>query len=156
MLAGFFMSATYSYGANIQIDAIRALIRDTKLAAPGPVWQDEEILMFYQLQALQWQTGQFYTQPSGAFLPTTPVPYLRVAAMMLEAWSCDRARIAITKQLDTSLNPAAAAKAMLDTAQRFRDVDDDAGAFAIIEQCCTSWQFHDRFWAQVQRQAGGF
>jgi hypothetical protein len=147
------MSFSYLSGGNLQIDAVRALIRDTNPLKP--VWSDEEILMFYQIQAAQFQSGMFYSAPAGRNLPSSPVSYLRVAALLLDAWSTDNAKLAIIQDLDIRLAPAQAAKSLQDLADKYREIDDNAGAFAIIEQATTNWAYEQRFWNQVQRQLGG-
>jgi hypothetical protein len=84
------------------------------------------------------------------------VSFLRVAALALSALASNQSRLAsITQLLDVHLAPGVAAKALRDQAAEYRAIDDDAGAFAVIEQVNTSWNMRDRFWAQVQRQGGG-
>jgi hypothetical protein len=145
---------------NPQIDYVRGLIADTvEFDANGNriyIWSDTEIQMFTQMQAaLGWQSTQFYSPPAGAFLPSSPVGYLRIAATMLNAQASNSAKFAIIVQLlDVKLDASKAAKAFQDTAQRYLDMDDNSGAVVIIEMVQDYFSFRDRFWKQVQRQSG--
>ncbi len=123
---------------------------------PTFVWTNEEIFGFYRIQTMQWQSAQFFSGPSvGRNLPDLPVSILRVVALMLDAQANNSAKLAaITKLLDINLNPAMAAKAFHDQADALRQVDDDAGAFAVIEQIKTTWDWRDRMFKQYQRQSG--
>ena len=53
------------------------------------------------------------------------------------------------------IDPAKASYALRMQAEEYRQIDDNSGAMFVIEQCSTTWAFHDRYWAQVQRQQGG-
>jgi len=148
------MSFSYSScdGTNDTIDLVRALIADT--VAQGHIWEDSEILGFYRIQGLQFQSSQFFNAPAGSNLPSTPVSILRVAALMLDATANNQAKLAaISQLLDVHLAPAVAAKALHDQAAALREVDDNSGAFAIIEQVHTAWDFRQRFWNEVARQS---
>lgn len=144
---------TYGYGANPPVDYPRLLISDT-----GPTWifADEEINSAFLIQQNQFQSSMFFSTNDGRYLPALPVSYLRVAALLLDSLASNKARLSsITQLLDVHLDPSKAAKALQDQAAAYRATDDDAGAFAIIEQCPTQWAFEDRYWKQVQRQSGG-
>ena len=146
------MAWTYSYGSNPAIDYVRLLIADTNILQP--VFQDEEITVFSALQAGAFQSSAFYSGAGGASLPASPVSYLRVAALALDTLATNKAKLAgVRKLLDVDLDLSAAAKALRDQAAVYRAQDDDSGAFAIIEQCSTTWAFQDRWWKQVQRQS---
>jgi hypothetical protein len=148
------MSFTYSFcdGSNDAIDFPRALIADTQ--ATGHVWEDSEILGFTRLQAFQYQSSQTFSAPAGSNLPSTPVPYLRVAALLLDAAASNEAKLsATTALLDWKGDRTKAAAALHAQAKALRDLDDEGGAFAIIEQVHTVWSFQDRFWKMVQRQS---
>jgi hypothetical protein len=85
-----------------------------------------------------------------------PLSYLRVAALGCDSIAGDLSlAAAITKLLDVNLSAKEAAALMSDRAAKYRQVDDESGAFVMIEQCNTQWAFIDRYWAQVQRQTGG-
>jgi hypothetical protein len=147
------VSFSYDFTSAPLIANVRLLISDTQ--APG-IFSDEEITAFYNIQASQFQSSQFYSYPVGRNLPASPVSFLRVAALALSALASNQSRLAsITQLLDVHLAPGVAAKALRDQAAEYRAIDDDAGAFAVIEQVNTSWNMRDRFWAQVQRQGGG-
>ena len=148
------MSFSYQFGSNPAIDYPRLLISDTQDS--GHVFEDSEITAATNICALQFQSGQFYSYPSGANLPSAPVPYLRVAALLLDALAANKSRLASVKQLlDVRLDSSDAADQLRKTAAEYRDVDDNAGAFMIIEQCNDYFSFSDRWWKQVQRQAAG-
>jgi hypothetical protein len=89
-------------------------------------------------------------------LPSAPSNYLRTAALLLNALAGNAARLAaVVGLLDVKVSAAAAAKALQDTAQRYLDMDDNSGAFAIAEQCNTVWSSRDRWLSMLQRQTGG-
>lgn len=169
-------NGTFSYGINTPpyspnppIDYPRLLCSDTQEFKPDgftPAWifSDQEILATEQIVITPFQSGQFYSTPSGPIgggtlgtsLPQQPIPYYRVAAILLTALGSNSARLAsVTKLLDVSLDPAKAAKALLDQAKAYFDMDDNSGSFMIIEQVNNDWSFRDRFWKQWQRQSAG-
>lgn len=154
------MSFSYQAGANPPIDYPRLLISDTQqFAADGItriyVFEDSEITAMTNIQMLQFQSAQFYSGAAGQNLPTSPVSYLRIAALLLDALAANKARLASIKQLlDVRLDSSDAAIQLRLTAQEYRDVEDNAGAFMIIEQVNNYFSFADRFWKQVQRQQG--
>ena len=145
------MGFTYQLGANPTIDFPRLLIGDTDTT--NHIFEDEEIVSAYKIQAAQFQSSMLYSGGGGQNLPSSPVSYLRVAALLLDALASSKARLSsITKLLDVSLDPSKAAKALHDQACAWRDVEDNSGAFMIIEQCTTSFNFLQRFYSQIQRQ----
>jgi hypothetical protein len=92
----------------------------------------------------------------GQNIPTSPVSYLRVSALLLDSLAANKARLASIKQLlDVKLDSSDASIQLRATACEYRDVEDNSGAFMIIEQVNDEWSFRDRFWKQVQRQSGG-
>jgi hypothetical protein len=148
------MSFSYQFGNNPQIDYVRLLISDTQEL--NHIFEDSEISMAYSIQGAQFQSSMFFSPPAGRNLPSSPVSYLRVAALLLDSLASNKARLSsITQLLDVHLAPSVAAKALRDQAQAYRDTDDNSGAFMVIEQCPTTWAFQDRFWNQWQRQSGG-
>lgn len=166
VLAALLMG-TFSFGPaaspptlNPPIDYVRGLIADTQeFNAQGQqayVFSDQEITMFTQMQqALAWQSSMFYSPPAGQQLPTSPTNYLRIAATMLRAMACNKAKLASVQQLlDVKLDASKAAAALENQAQAYEDMDDNSGTFVIIEQCNDYFSFRDRFWKQVQRQSG--
>ncbi len=137
-------------GTNDQIDLIRAMIGDTVSA--GHTWEDSEILGFYRIQGLQSQSSMKYSGVAYANLPTSPVSVLRVAASMLDAQANNAAKLAaVTKLLDFEGSAKEAAAIFHSQADALRTVDDESGAFIIIEQVKTVWDQGDRWWKQVQR-----
>ena len=144
----------FTYIPGTPVFYCRLLIPDTQ--SPG-IFSDEEINGFLQINQMTWQSSMFYSGPGGAVnLPSTPSNFLRAAALALNTLAGNSSRLAgVTQLLDVKLNPAAAAKALQDTAQRYLDMDDNSGAFAIAEQVTTVWAFRDRWLAQLQRQTGG-
>lgn len=162
-----FLLMSFSYGptsspptSNPQIDYPRLLISDTQeLDANGNqiyIFQDQEILNMYAIAQANFQSSQFYSPPGGVgSYPNNPISYLRVAAYLLNSVAANKARLAsIKKLLDVQLDSSDASIQLRDTAQMYLDMDDNAGAFAIIEQCQDYFSFRDRFWKQVQRQSG--
>lgn len=152
----FLMSFSYGFGANPPIDYPRLLISDT--VDVGHIFEDSEITAATNIQAGTFQSSQFWSgaASSGAYLPTQPVSYLRIAALLLDSLASNKARLsAVTQLLDVHMDPSKAAKALSDQATKYREVDDDSGAIMIIEQVNDVFSFRDRFWKQVQRQSGG-
>ena len=147
------MSFSYNLGANPAIDYPRLLISDTQ--SLNHVFEDEEITAFGIITSGVWQSSMFYSPPMGvATLPTSPVNYLRIAALALDSLAANKSRLASVKQLlDVKLDSSDAAIQLRATAAEYRNVDDDSMAFVIIEQCPNEWSFRDRFWAQWQRTA---
>ena len=144
------MGFSYQLGANPTIDFPRLLIGDTDTT--NHIFEDEEIQSAYIIQAAQFQSGMMYSGGAGQNLPRSPVSYLRVAALLLDALASSKARLMVSKLLDANITPGATAKALHDQAQAWRDVEDNSGAFMIIESCQTSFGFLDRFVKQIQRQ----
>jgi hypothetical protein len=150
----FTMSFSYNScdGTNDTIDLVRLLISDTQ--SLNHIFEDTEIQGAYRIQAAQFQSAQFYSGPGGKNLPTSPVSYLRVAALLLDSVAANKSRLASIKQLlDVKLDSSDAAIQMRETAAEYRQVDDDAGAFMIIEQVNDAFSFRDRFWKTVQRSS---
>jgi hypothetical protein len=154
---------TYDNGSNPQIDFVRILIPDTggmtNLPNNGFIFSDQEILAFQTINQLQgFQSSMFWSDNAGRFLPTYPSNYFRAAALALNSLAGNSARLtAISSLLDVKLqNVQQIVAAMQATAQRYLDMDDNSGAFAIAEIVNTTWNFIDRYWSQIQRQSGGF
>lgn len=158
------MSFSYQFGANPPIDYPRLLIMDTQefqLDASGNpttkrayIFEDSEIQAMTAMQTLQYQSSMQYSWPQYQTLPTSPVSYLRIAAMLLMCIASNTSKLSLfTRILDVQM-AGNAANDPREMAQSYLAIDDDAGAFAIIEQCSTAWAFSDRYWKQVQRQSG--
>ncbi len=148
------MAFSYQFGANPPIDYPRLLIADT--VALNHIFEDSEIQAATLMQALQYQSGMFWSGAQGQNLPVSPVSYLRIAALLLDSIASNKARLSsISRILDINLNTGVSAQALRDQANEYRDMDDNAGAFMIIEQCNDVFSFRDRFWKQVQRQSSG-
>lgn len=144
------MSFSYQYGANPSIDYVRLLVSDT--VDSGHIFEDAEITSAAAICRAQFQSSQRYSGSAGANLPSTPVAYLRVAALLLDILATNKARLAVTRLLDTELDFATVSKSLREQAKAYRETDDNAGAFVIIEQCNTGFTFRDRFLKQIQRQ----
>ncbi len=148
------MAFSYQFGANPPIDLPRLLIADT--VALNHIFEDSEIQLATLAQTLQYQSGMFWSGSLGRNLPTAPVAYLRIAAMLLDCIASNKARLSsISRILDINLNTGVSAQALRDQANQWRDVDDNSGAIMIIEQCNDVFSYRDRFWKQVQRQSAG-
>lgn len=147
------MAFTYDLENNPAVAYVRLLIADTVEATA--VFSDEEIVAAGRIQQSVFQSSMLYSSRSSgrATLPSSPISYLRIAALLLDALAANKARLSsLTKLLDVSLSPSAAAASLREQAQQYRTVDDESGAFVIIEQCSTSWSFADRFYKTIQRQ----
>ena len=154
------MAFTYNYGANPPIDWPRLMASDTvEFDSNGQrvyAFEDSEIQAFTQIESQVWQSGMYWSGWAGnATLPSNPVPWNRIAARLLDSLAANYARIAIVSGvLDVKLNAAAAAD-MRATAAALRELDDNSGAFVLIEQVNNVFSFRDRYWKSVQRQSGG-
>ncbi len=148
------MSFTYA-GAPPSIRFVRLLIPDTDPA--NPIFSDEEIDDFYTIQRSQFQSGMYYSGPTGRNLPNQPVSYLRVAALALDSLANNKGRLgSVLQLLDVKLESlSVAAKILREGAKNYREIDDAAGAFMIAEQVHNDWSFSDRWFKQYQRQQLG-
>lgn len=165
-------NGTFTYGINLgnpnpPVDFVRLLVADTvQFAAdnitPIYIFSDQEILAMEAIVQSNFQSAQFFSTPggppgAGSFgvnLPPQPIPYYRVAGMLLNSLAANSSRLAsVTQLLDVKLNPSLAAKALKDQAQAYFDQDDNSGAFVVIEQVNDSFSFADRFWKQWQRMS---
>lgn len=148
-------SYNYFNGTQDNIDAVRLLIADTNSLQQK--FQNEEIQGAFGIQASMFQSSMFFSGNQGAFtLPSQPVSFLRVAALLLDSLASAQALNASVKQLpDIRLDATDSAEKLMEKADKYRSVEDNAGAFIILEQVFTEWGFRDRFWNQVARQTGG-
>ena len=151
------MSFSYGAGSNPAIDYPRMLCADTtQFDANGNrvyAFEDSEILAATAIEQNVWQSGMFYSGTLGVGSePAPPVSYRRIAATLLDALASNQARLSIISSiLDVKLN-AGASKAMQEQAAALRAVDDDSGAFVLIEQVNDEWSFRDRYWKSIQRE----
>lgn len=146
-----------------QIDYPRALIQDTQQfqsdgVTRAYIFEDQEILGITSVVANVYQSSMRFNFPDASQVPTSPISYIRVAAYLLNSLAANTARMSgILKLLDVSLGMKDATAALQKQAQAWLELDDDTGAFAIIEQV----QFNDdaglkgRFWREVQRNGFG-
>ncbi len=154
------MSFSYQFGANPPIDYPRLLASDTvQFGAQGQrvyAFEDSEITAATRIEMAVWQSAQFFSPPAGvASLGTTPTPWRRIAATLLDSLAANQARLQIiAKLLDVTVNPKAS-EAMREQAAALREADDNSGAFVIIEQVVDQFSFYDRYWAEWQRQTAG-
>ena len=152
------MSFSYGFGSNPPIDYPRMLVADTQqFLADGVtrayIFEDSEITAFASIVSSVFQSSMVYDPPQSAQIPTSPVSYVRQAAYMLNALAANKARLAgITALLDVKLSMKDAAKALQDQATAFLELEDNSGAFMVIEQVNDAVSFRDRFWKEVQRQ----
>jgi hypothetical protein len=145
---------SFTYDPTTDLGKVRLLIPDTD--STNPIFTDAEITAFFQIQQMQFQSSMFFSPPGGRNLPSSPVSLLRVAALAIGVIAGNQAKLSqITQILDVHLSPDKAAQQLREQAREYRCIDDEAGAFAIIEQCATGWAFSDRWWNQIQRQSGG-
>ena len=148
------MSFSYDFTNSPLISYTRLLVSDTDPSKP--IFSDAEITAAHAINQAVFSSGQFYTAPMGANLPASPSNYLRAAALLLRAIACSKARLAAVQSLlDVKLDASKAAAALEKQAQAYMQMDDDSGAIFVAEQVNTVWSFKDRYWAQIQRQAGG-
>ena len=148
------MAFTYNFTTAPLISYTRLLVADTD--SVHPIFSDAEITAAHTINSATWSSGQFYSGQGGANLPSSPSNYLRAAALLLNCIAANKSKLAAVQGLlDVKLNAAAAADALRKQAAAYLEMDDNSGAIFISEQVQTCWAFKDRFWAGVQRQAGG-
>jgi len=152
------MSFSYNFDAAPAIAYVRLLIPDTvqDAAKQLPVFSDEEINAFYTIQGSQFQSSMFYSPPQSRAIPSTPLSYLRVAALALDTMANNAAVASlITQLMDIKMSAKDAAAMLAARANQYRQTDDESGAFAVIEQVTTVWGFQQRWWNQISRLQGG-
>lgn len=145
------MSFSYQYGANPTIDFVRLLVGDT--VNVGHIWEDSEIMAGYAIDvafAIVPMNGMTATNYGGS-----PPSYRRVAATLLDGLASNRGRLAGALQvLDIKLDVGKAAVELRAQAQSFRDIEDNAGHFAIAEMVNDPQQARERVWKQWLRLFG--
>lgn len=150
------MGFSYQYGANPAIDYPRLLVADT--VPVNHIFEDEEITAAGRISSGVWQSAQLYSGTQGvATMPTPPTSYLRTAALLLDSLAANKSRFSsVRKLLDVELSPGLSAQHLRDQAERYRQIEDESGAFVIIEQVQTedAFSYRDRFWKCVQRNSG--
>ena len=122
------------------------------------IFEDSEILAFTAIVGNVYQSSMTYNFPTTIQVPSSPVSYIRIAAYMLNSLAANTARLSgILQILDVKLSMKDATAALQKQAQAWLDLDDDTGAFVIIEsvQQGDDASFKDRFWREVQRQSYG-
>lgn len=156
------MTATYTYDFDSApaISYVRLLVPDTQflpnVSPPQMIFSDQEIQAFFNIQQRTFQAGMFFSGNQGRNLPALPLSYVRVAALALDTLANNKGKLGnVIQLLDVKLDWKSAAQILRDGAKTYREVDDDSGAFVIIEQTPTDWAFADRWWAQFQRQTAG-
>jgi hypothetical protein len=145
----------FTYTPGTPVFYVRLLVPDTQ--APG-IFSDDEINGFLAINSMVWQSSQYFSYAAGSVqLPSTPSNFLRAAALALNTLASNQARVlAVSQLLDVKLqNVGSVCKALQDSAQRYLDMDDNSGAFAIAEAVTTVWSFRDRWISMLQRQTGG-
>ena len=148
------MSWSYDFTGNPNIAYVRLLIPDTDPVKV--IFQDEEIQAFFAIQQATFQSGMFFSGVQGRNLPSLPLSFVRVAALALDTLANNKGKLGnLTKLLDVQLDWKDAASILREGAKTYREVDDNAGAFMIIEQTPTDWAFAQRWWNQFQRQTAG-
>lgn len=153
---------TYNFETAPAISYVRLLVSDTAFipgtVPPVMIFSDAEINAAYQIQRQTgWQSGMFFSGSQGRYLPSQPVSYFRVAAILLDALAANRSRLAgVLQLLDVKLqNVKDVTGALRDLAASYREVDENSGSFIIAEQTNTDWSFRDRVVKQYQRQQLG-
>lgn len=158
------MPQTYTYDplSPGPLDYVRFLIPDTEfipnVSPPRMIFSDQEIEMMFQIQkGSAFQSSQYFSGAQGRTLPSQPVSYYRVAAIALDTLANNKGKLGgILQLLDVKLqNVKDLVQALRDGADNYREQDDNAGSFVIIEQTNTDWSFRDRIWKQFQRQQLG-
>ena len=120
------------------------------------IFEDSEIVAFTRIVGNVYQSSMTYNFPLTLQVPASPVSYIRIAAYMLNSLAANTARLSgILQILDVKLSMKDATAALQKQADAWLTLDDDTGAFVIIEQCQQNDDagFANRFWAEVQRNS---
>ncbi len=153
------MSFTYDFNTEPLLSTVRLLISDTD--ASLPVFQDVEINQFIYLESSQnlYVSGQ--AAPNGTNLQSPPVPQVyspyRAAALALNSMTANVAQSsAIVKRLlDVELDGKSSAQMLRDLAQSYRDIEANAGHWAVAEMVQNAFSARERVYKQLLRLYGG-
>lgn len=155
------MSWTYNPGNPGPVDYVRFLIADTDIL--HPILSNEEISNALYLTSTQGLYQNSMNYATGAISPATPstgaiqvYSYWYAAAACLDAMAANKSYLASVQQLlDVRLDASKAAVALRAQAKEYRDREDNAGHFAIIEMVGNPFQARERWWKQLLRIEGG-
>lgn len=140
---------TYDFTNAPTLSSVRLLIADTDAA--NPIFSDEEVN-----QALYLESSQAIYASGGGGVVNVPQVYspYRAAALLLDAIAANKSRLAaIAQLLDVKLAPEKAAQALRDQAKGYREVEANAGHFAISEMQNDPFSARERVVKQFLRLA---
>ena len=155
------MSWSYNPANPGPIDYIRPMIGDTYEAQP--IMSNEEIMNGLIMTSTQnlYQNSTNYA--TGAISPASPTTgaiqvysLWYAAAWCLDCMASNKAFLSSIQQLlDVKLDASKACTALRALAKDYRDREDNAGHFAMIEQVTNAFQARQRWWHQLLIQEGG-
>src|SRR5215831_7292745 len=114
------MSFSYDWTNGPQVAQLRLMVGDTDATAPGPIFQDEEIIGVLNVTNSQ-SVIVALTGYSPAVPPAQVFSFARAAAMLLNGIGATRARNLCRKILDVDVDGAAAAAALMKLGQQYID-----------------------------------
>lgn len=146
------MSFTYDLATPSGI--VRLLVGDTDSAAP--IWSDAEVAAALQVESSQglYVSGQAAptAQPfANPYIPQVYSPY-RAAALLLDSLAANYSRIqSVIELLDVKLSAARQSQDLRAQAANYREVEANAGHFAIAEMVQDQFSARERIWKVAQR-----
>lgn len=151
------MSFTYTPGANDPLSSVRLLVADTD--STHPIFTDDEV----NLALFQESSQQLFVSAqaiSSGMSVSPPIPQVlsvwRAAALLLDSLAANKARLAaVNELLDVKLSADKASQALRDTANEYREREENAGHFAIAEMVMDIFASRERVWKQLLRLYGG-
>lgn len=150
------MSWSYNPTNPGPVDYVRLLIADTD--STHPIMQNEEITNALFLTSTQglYQNSMNFATGAVATSSVQVYSYWYAAALCLDSMAANKSYLGAVEQLlDVKLDATKAADALRKTAKEYRDREDSAGHFAIVEQVQTNFQARERWWKQLLRIEGG-
>lgn len=145
---------SFTYDLSTDAGKVRLLAADTDSAAP--IWTDAEV------DAALYMTGSssFYVSgpaaQTGAFLQSPPVPLVnsayRAAALLMRSLASSKSRLAgVVELLDVKLSVGTAARALLDAAKEYEELEANRGQFMVAEMVNDSFSARERWWKTLER-----
>lgn len=142
----------FTYDPATKEGKVRLLVGDTDAA--NPIFDDSEIAAALELEsgAFLFVSPQRIATATSISPPVSVVSIYRAAAVLLDALASNKARLtSVVQLLDVKLAPAESAKALRDLARSYREVDENAGHYAIAEMVRSSFSARERVLAQAMR-----
>ncbi len=148
---------TYNFTTDLLLSRVRLLVADTD--SSSPIFEDDEVMQALYVESSQglYISGQAATTAAPVANPGIPQVYsiYRAAALLLDAIAANKSRLASVVQiLDVKLAPSEAAKMLREQAKGYRELEENAGHFAIAEWVLDGFTARERVVNQWMRLYG--